>query len=187
MARLNRIWQATLSASQASSVCTLSLLSLPSTSMAVRHRSYMLPLTKGARLSKPSVLGNFSASRTWSPTAMTGCGARSTPLWSTGTSSGKCQKTETHTVRACQTPWQPLQDHPCLEGGRSRCYSHQRKGWMDNVKEWMSLPMPELLQWPPAEKTGRGSMLIHPSRPTNNPISQGTELNQTEECINYYP
>ena len=30
-----------------------------------------------------------------------------------------------------------------LEGGRR--YGRQRKCWMDNIKEWTSLPMPELL------------------------------------------
>ena len=34
-----------------------------------------------------------------------------------------------------------LQD--TLEGGRCRC--RQRKCWMDNIKEWTSLPMPGLL------------------------------------------
>ena len=34
-----------------------------------------------------------------------------------------------------------LQD--TLEGGRRR--GRQRKCWMDNIKEWTSLPMPELL------------------------------------------
>ena len=31
----------------------------------------------------------------------------------------------------------------CLEGGW--CHGWQRKCWMDNIKEWTSLPMPELL------------------------------------------
>ena len=34
-----------------------------------------------------------------------------------------------------------LQD--TLEGGRLRC--RQRNCWIDNIKEWTSLPMPELL------------------------------------------
>ena len=33
--------------------------------------------------------------------------------------------------------------HGTLEGGW--CYSQQRKCWVDNIKEWTSLPMPELL------------------------------------------
>ena len=39
------------------------------------------------------------------------------------------------------------------------------------------------LQGPPAKKTGRGSLLDHPSSPFNNPISQGTELNWIKMMI----
>ena len=46
------------SASQASSSST-SLLSSPSSSMAVKHESCLLTLWKGSRLSKPSTWGNF--------------------------------------------------------------------------------------------------------------------------------
>ena len=37
-------------------------------------------------------------------------------------------------------------------------------------------------QWPPAEKTGRGSLLNSPSCPPEDPIGQGTELNWTIHC-----
>ena len=51
---------------------------------------------------------------------------------------------------------------------------------MKNIKEWTSLPIPELLTtatcgW----KTGRGSLLNRSSCPSDDPISQGTELNWT--------
>ena len=45
---------------------------------------------------------------------------------------------------------------------------------MDNIKEWASLPMPELSQGPPADKTGRGSLLNSSSCPAD---GQETELN----------
>ena len=38
-------------------------------------------------------------------------------------------------------------------------------------------PKPEVSQWPPAEKTGRGSLLNRPSCLPNDPVGQGTELN----------
>ena len=39
-------------------------------------------------------------------------------------------------------------------GGRRR--GRQRKCWMDNIKDWTSLPMPELQQGPPTKtKTKR--------------------------------
>ena len=68
-----------------------------------------------------------------------------------------------------------------LEGGRRR--GQQRKCWMDNIKEWTSLPMPELLTTASCrEKTGRGSLLNRPSCPTpppasDDPIGQRTKLN----------
>ena len=34
-------------------------------------------------------------------------------------------------------------------------------------------------EWPPTEKTGRGRLLNHPTWPSDDPLSQGTELNQS--------
>ena len=73
------------------------------------------------------------------------------PCGSTRTSSCKFQEMETCMVQACHTPWQPLQNH---------CW--QRKCWMDNIKEWTFLPMPELTR-AFCRKDWRGSLLIHPS------------------------
>ena len=58
-----------------------SLLPPPSSSVAVKHEPCLLTLRKGSRPSKQSAWGNFSACPTWSTRPMTGCGARSTPLW----------------------------------------------------------------------------------------------------------
>ena len=55
------------------------------------------------------------------------------------------EEMEAGMVWACRTPQQPLQK-PFLrasEGGRRR--GRHRKCWMDNIKKWTSLPMPELL------------------------------------------
>ena len=64
------------------------------------------------------------------------------PCGSTETSSGNCQETKTCMVQACfslsKTTLQGT-----LEGGR--CCGRQRKCWMDSIKEWTSLLMPELL------------------------------------------
>ena len=43
-----------------------------------------------------------------------------------------------------------------LEGGRRR--GRQRKFGMHNVTEWTSLQCQNCSQWPPVEKTGRGSL-----------------------------
>ena len=50
-----------------------------------------------------------------------------------------------------------------LEGGGGAHRGRQRKRWLDNIRGWTSQPMLELSQGPPAEKTGRGSLLDRPS------------------------
>ena len=72
--------------------------------------------------------------------------ARSTfPCGLTGTPSGNCQGMETIMVWACHVPRLPLQNHPSgtLEGGQ--CHGLQKNCWMDNIREWILLPSPELL------------------------------------------
>ena len=49
-----------------------------------------------------------------------------------------------------------LQDTWQVRGRRGR----HRKCWMDNIKEWTSLPCQYCSQGTPIEKTGRGSQLI---------------------------
>ena len=72
--------EATPQASQASSSCT-SLSPRPPFSMAVKHKPCSLTLRKGRRPSKPGAGGSFSVPPTWSTKPTTGCGARSTSLW----------------------------------------------------------------------------------------------------------
>ena len=66
------------------------------------------------------------------------------------------KETEACMVQACHTPWQPLKNHlqGTLGGGRHR--GQQRKCWIDNNKEWTSLPMPELLTRASCRKDWRG-------------------------------
>ena len=56
-------------------------------------------------------MAHFRPRACWSRRATIGYGADQPRCWSTGTSSGNCQETETHVVRACHTPRQPLQNH----------------------------------------------------------------------------
>ena len=66
-----------------------------------------------------------------------------------------------------------------LEGGRR--HGRHRKCWMDNIKQWTSLPMPELLTRAYCKKkSGRGSLRNRPSCPPDDPIGQGTDLNWTD-------
>ena len=66
-----------------------------------------------------------------------------------------------------------------LEGGRRR--GRQRKCWMNNIKKSVDIPRPcpcqNCLQGPPAEKSGRRSLLNCPSCPSDDPMGQGTGLN----------
>ena len=62
-----------------------------------------------------------------------------------------------------------------LEG--RRCRDRQRKCWMDKIKEWASLPLPELLTRASCTKAKRWSLLNRPLCPPDDPIGQRTELN----------
>ena len=62
--------------------------------------------------------------------------------------------------------------------GDGQCRGQQRKCWMDNIKHWTSLPMPELLKRASCKKTERGSLQNCPSCPTTTKSVKG--LNWTE-------
>ena len=62
-----------------------------------------------------------------------------------------------------------------LEGGRRR--RRQRKCWMDNVKEWTSLPMPELLTRTSCKKdwtrtSAESTLMPPPTPPPPHPTTQ---------------
>ena len=80
-------------------------------------------------------------------------------------------------VRAC--PRHGSLSKPILQitlgGGRHR--GQQRNCWMDNVKEWISLPMLELLTRASCRKKRLGEDLYCLSCLPDDPIGQGTELN----------
>ena len=61
-----------------------------------------------------------------------------------------------------------------LEGGQH--HGQQRKCWTDDIKVWTSLPCQNCSRGPPAEKTGRGSLLNRPLCPPDDPSGQETEL-----------
>ena len=136
MARLNRIWRTTPSASRASASCT----SLPPSppSIVVRYESCWLAIKNGNRnqlhkeISPPLLLGaqdqRLGAEQDQLPCAQD-------PLLATV----KRRKLArfghvTHHDSISETILRGT-----LEGGRRR--GRQRKCWMDNIKEWTSLPM----------------------------------------------
>ena len=64
----------------------------------------------------------------------------------------------------------------------------QRKNWMDNVKEWTSLPMPELLTMASCQKDWKSisANLSFMSSTPNDLISQWIELNWIWICLYKY-
>ena len=65
-----------------------------------------------------------------------------------------------------------------LDDGRHR--GRQRKCWMDSIKEWTSLSVPELLTMASCRKRLEeelSSIVPRVPPPPHNPIGQGTELN----------
>ena len=73
-----------------------------------------------------------------------GAGQDQLPCGTTGTSSGNRQETETCMVVACHTPRQPFKAIPqdTFKGGRR--LGQWGKCLLDNIKEWTSLPLPEV-------------------------------------------
>ena len=62
-----------------------------------------------------------------------------------------------------------------LEGGRRR--GRQRKRWMDNIKEWTYLPMPELLTKASCRKDWKTISAESSLMSPDHPVGQGTEMN----------
>ena len=94
------------------------------------------------------------------------------PCGSTGTSSGNCQATETCVARACHTQRQcPLEASDAVVRRGDAVWTTLKAGHL--------CPCQNCSQWPPGEKTGRGSMPNRPSCPPDDPIGQGAELNWT--------
>ena len=74
-----------------------------------------------------------------------------------------------------------LQD--TVEGGRRR--GRQRKCWLDNIREWTSLPMPELFTMGSSRKDrnriSAESSVVSPRRPSRS--KDWTELNWLMTCV----
>ena len=62
-----------------------------------------------------------------------------------------------------------------LEGWQRR--GRQRKCWMDNIKEWTTLPMPKLLTRTSCRKDGKRKSAESSRMSPDETIGQGTELN----------
>ena len=149
----------------------------PSFSVAVRDRPCLLTLKNRSRLSSEETSSHLQVAV---QDQRLGAEQDQLPSGSTGTSSGNCQETESCMVSACHTLRQPLPKtilQGTLESGRRR--GRQRNCWMDNIKEWTSLPMLELLTRASCRKDWKSSSaessLMSPP-PPDDPIGQGTEL-----------
>ena len=131
---------------------------------------------KGSRLSKPSAVGNFSTSPTLSTKPTTGCGARSISLWvhrnpfwqlsRAGNShdSGMSHGTTASPKPSFRASWRV----------GNALVGRGNAGWTTS-KSGHPYQCQNCSQGPPAEKSGRGSLLNHPSCPPDDPIGQGTD------------
>ena len=163
MARLNWVGKTTPSAWHASSVCT-SPWSPPSSAVAVRLGPYLLTLRKGSRLLRPHAWRNFflisyleHKTNDWVWNKTNFFVGPQEPLLATD----KRQKQTwfwyiTHYDSLSETNLEGI-----LEDGQ--CWDRQKKWWMDNIKEWMSLPCQNCSWWPLTEKTRRWSVLMNHS------------------------
>ena len=145
--------------------------------MASRCYPCWLTLGKGSRPSKPSVWGNFSASLTCDTKSTTGCGARSTPLWVHRNlfwqlsrdgnlhGSGMSHATTASPKPSFRAPWRV----------GDAVVGRENAGWTTSKSEH-PCPCQSWPQGPPAEKTGRGSLLNRPSCSPYDQVGQGTEL-----------
>ena len=105
------------------------------------------------------------------------------PCGSTGISSSNCQEIENCMVQAYHMPWQPLQNHPSGHLGGDWCRDQQRQCWMDNIKEWTSLPWQELLTGAFCRKDRKMISAESFLCPPDDPVSQRAELNWTNRII----
>ena len=117
---------------------------------------------------------------------MTGCGARSIPLWIHGNlfwqlsrdghlhGSGMSHATTASPKSSFRAPWRV---------GADAVVSRGKAGWTTSKSghpcpcQNCGLRRAQNCGGLPAEKTGRGSLLNRPSCPPDDPIGQGTELN----------
>ena len=124
-------------------------------------------------------------SETWSTRSTTGCGARSASLWVHRNifwllsrdgnlhGSGMSHATTASPKPTFRAPWR-MGDAVVSKGNA---------GWTTS-KSGHPCPCKNCSQWPPAEKTGRGSLLNRPPStpppPPDDSMGKGTELNWIE-------
>ena len=126
---------------------------------------------------KQSAWGNFSAPPTWSRRPMTGCGARSTPLWVHRNLFWQLSRDRnlpgsgmSHTMIASpklsfRAAWRVGNAMVCRKNAEWTTSNSGHPCLFQNCS-----------QGPPAEKTGRGFLLNHPSCSPDDPSGEGTEL-----------
>ena len=87
------------------------------------------------------------------------------------------KRQDTCMFRACHTARQPPQSHPLGHSGRWTTPSSAEE-MLDGQHQRVDISAhARTAQGPPAEMTGRGSLLNHPSCPPDDLIVQETELN----------
>ena len=180
VARLNRIWRC----STINIASKLKLYMSLVTSIllyGVKHGPCLLIRKKKIQAFETMCMGNFSVSPTWSTRPTTWCGARSTFLWVHRNlfwqlsrdrnlhGSGMSHATKASPKLSLRAPWRV----------GNTVASGENAGWTSS-KSGQPCPCQKCSRGPPAERTGKGSVLNRPACPPDDPIGQGTEVDWTE-------
>ena len=154
-----------------------SLLSLLSSSTAVKRGPCLLTLKKNDLGFRNQVHEETSFLLLGAQDQRLGAEQDQLPCGSTGTSTGNCQETETCMVWVCHTPpASPKLSFRAPWRVGNTVVSRGNVGWT-TAKNGHLCPNQTCSQGPPAEKTGRGSPVNHPSCPPVDPIGTGPDLN----------
>ena len=158
--------------------------------MAVEHRPRLLNHAcwlwkQRSRLLKTNTWGNFSASSTWSTRPATGYRARSVSFWVHRNFWQLSRDRKLHGLHVTRhNNFSKTVLQSTLEGGRT-VVSSGNAGWTTSKSGHPCLCQ-NYSQGPPAEKTGRGSLLNHLSCPPirwPNQSRDWTELTLSISCF----
>ena len=173
MAGLNKVWWCSSSRSFVSKLYK----SLVTSFLYGSETWSLLADSKKKRIQafKTKCLRNFSASSTWSTKPTIGCRVRSTSLyghrnlfWQLSRDGNLNCSDMSHSTTASP---KPFFGEPWRVG--NAVFGRGNAGWTTS-KGGHPCPCRTCSQWPPAEKTGTGSLLNRHSWPPNDPIGRET-------------
>ena len=160
-------------------MCVMTLTSLVPTCWWVCLQMFQI---SGKRVNCKKYIDLFDlvAFVTWSTRPMFGCRARSASLWVHRNLFWQLSRDRNlHALGMSHVTTASPNHLPGHIEGWAIAMVSRRSAWWTIWKSWHPCPCQNYSQGPPAEKTGRGSLLNCPcpSCSPDDPISQGTELN----------